>query len=154
MANTAIIYTDGSAWPNPNGYGGWAFVHIDEDEQLVHVGSGNTNITTNNRMELTAVLEALTYCYYKEVEFVLYTDSMYVVNVFDKWGDWWVRKQKRRANMDIIVDIIDMKHKTTGEIKWIQAHNENEFNEMADDIANERRRELVKKYQYSKEIEI
>ena len=81
-----IIYTDGSCLNNP-GPGGWGFILIgDEYDDEV---SGGEKYTTNNRMELTAVIEAIKYVK-TDRHIDIYSDSQYVVKGITEWVDSWV----------------------------------------------------------------
>ena len=88
------IYSDGGAKPNPNGPGGWAALLI-SDSGIREI-SGRAESTTNNRMELTAAIEALDALNEaSEVEF--HTDSQYVKNGISEWLAGWVRKGGKTA---------------------------------------------------------
>lgn len=102
MENKKIIeiYTDGSCIPNP-GKGGWAYTIIENGKEIIN--SGNNKDTTNIRMELTAVINALSYIKenyiekdQKEINLVLNTDSEYVKNGITLWIINW--KKKRMEN--------------------------------------------------------
>ncbi|MBP3781354.1 MAG: ribonuclease HI [Selenomonas sp.] len=87
-----IIYTDGSCLRNPDGPGGWAAVITDKTDGRQTELSGGEASTTNNRMELTAALKALTFAKAGAV-IDLYTDSQYLKNAFTKnWLAGWKRK--------------------------------------------------------------
>lgn len=120
------IYTDGSCSPNP-GKGGWAFVAILPDCEC-HVNGGD-KYTTNNVMEITAVIEALRE--FKHIEkFHIYTDSTYVLNCAQgKWqrkknADLWKKYDSYSKGKDIIFE-------------WVKAHNGNHYNELVDKLAKE-----------------
>lgn len=104
MENKKIIeiYTDGSCIPNP-GKGGWAYTIIDNDKEIIN--SGNNNDTTNIRMELTAVINALSYIkenYIEkdqvEIKVVLNTDSEYVKNGITLWIINWKKNGWKTSN--------------------------------------------------------
>ena len=86
------IYTDGSCLKNPGGAGGWAFCLIEEDGIEYYMSDGE-NISTNNTMELTAVIVALS-CLTIGLECKIFSDSMLVINCAT--GKW-----KRKANQDL-----------------------------------------------------
>ena len=94
MSNIPKIYTDGSCLMIPGadngGRGGWAFTVLENGEQWSCCG--NESCTTNNRMELTAVIEALNFIQGNEYE--IYTDSQLTMNCAT--GSW-----KRKANLDL-----------------------------------------------------
>ena len=87
---TLIVYTDGSCAPTNPGPGGWAFVLIDYEEHEWHVSGGEKH-STNNRMELTAVIQALDFSP-KIKKYLIYSDSMYVINCAK--GKWARKKNK------------------------------------------------------------
>lgn len=119
-----IIYTDGSCLNNP-GPGGWAFCLLENSNEWVI--SGNENFTTNNRMELTAVIEALKFIKNNQ-EYIIFTDSLLTINCAT--GKW-----KRKSNIDLwsIFDEL-IKHKLIT-FKHVKAHNGNKYNELVDKIA-------------------
>ena len=78
-----IIYTDGSSLGNP-GPGGWGAVIL-SNNKVAELGGFDKN-TTNNKMELTATIEALKYVKNLNEGIILYTDSSYVINGNTKWG--------------------------------------------------------------------
>ena len=118
------IYTDGSCLGNP-GPGGFAFIINNEDNELWY--SEGQQSTTNNQMELTAVIECLDYV--KE-KCIIYTDSKYVINCAK--GVW-----KRKANVDLWKKYdIATKNKTI-HFEWVKGHNGNDYNEKVDKMARE-----------------
>lgn len=137
------IYTDGSAWPNP-GPGGWAAI-IDGKEIC-----GSEKQTTNNRMEITAVLRSLeTIPHNSDVK--IYSDSQYVVNGIGSWVDgkpfkegwmvgWqkrgWTRREGELQNVDLWKEIYSLvKLYSSVELRWIRGHDDNELNERCDRLA-------------------
>lgn len=133
------IYTDGGADPNP-GPGGWAAILI--HPQREHELSGGEADTTNNRMELTAAIEALkaltTAC---AIDF--YTDSEYLRKGITEWIDGWVKKGWGEIKN---VDLWQALHKLVQqhEIKWhwVKGHAGNRYNERADQLASAEIRKL------------
>lgn len=132
-----IIYTDGSCLGNP-GPGGWAFVATDGINTAERSG-GEAN-TTNNRMELTAVIRALSAARrHNEVE--LHTDSQYVKNGMQSWiknwksNNWRTRDRKPVKNKDLWIQLDEL----AGQIKinwhWVKGHAGEEFNERCDELA-------------------
>lgn len=105
MKNLLVeIYTDGSCWPNPDGYGGWCFVlrYPVEEGQVpirfpLEIGTGSEEHTTTNRMELRAISEAILHVRSKtqwpgntqDVEIHLYTDSSYAKHALTDWAIKW-----------------------------------------------------------------
>src|SRR6056300_1299748 len=106
------IYTDGSCLGNP-GTGGWAFIIL-ENEDIEVIGYNGEHNTTNNRMELEAVIQALTYLEKNECK--LYTDSQWVLNcAIGKW--------KRKANLDLWERYNKISKNIKIEWEWVKAHN-------------------------------
>lgn len=95
----AIIFTDGSSRGNP-GPGGWGAVVV-EGEQVTELG-GRESQTTNNRMELTAVVEALTYT--KADEVIVYTDSSYLISGITSWIEGWKKNNWKTKTKDDVLN--------------------------------------------------
>jgi len=137
--NEEIVYTDGGCSGNP-GPGGWAFVVV-ENSQVVFKSSGNENDTTNNRMELTAVINALKYAINKKGEKVmLITDSQYVKNGITMWIFNWKKNGWRTANkqpvknQDLWKELDSWVAKTNVQWSWVKGHAGNTYNEMCDSM--------------------
>ena len=132
------IYTDGSCFGNP-GPGGWAFIIKDKNGKILEF-AGSENHTTNNKMELTAVIKAFLYIK-KNTILNIYTDSKYVkegiTNWINKWklNGWKTANKKDVKNSDLWKEL-DEKIKLH-DIKWfwIKGHNENILNERVDVLA-------------------
>jgi len=133
-----IVYTDGSCDPNP-GPGGWAAIIIDEGREMLLKGSEKNS--TNNRMELTAALEAL-----KSIDpqksILIYTDSQYLKNGVESWlKDWQARNWKRKGgqlmNVDLWKEMAAQIDKRKISWKWIRGHVGNPCNERVDRIARQ-----------------
>ena len=126
------FYTDGSTLNNP-GPSGWAFIAIcDIWEWEV---SDCVAESTNNRMELTAVIEALKFAKNRQaVE--IYSDSQYVIKGITQWIDSWIKKDwKKVKNVDLWKELYSL---TTGkDIKWtwVKAHADDEYNNRVDLLA-------------------
>ncbi len=118
------IYTDGSCSPNP-GSGGWGFIALFPDCEI-H-SSGRNPQTTNNIMEMTAVIQALQ-TFPLRNKFTIYSDSRYVINCAQ---NLWKRKknQKLWEEMDRLLE-----GKTIQWI-WVKAHNGDHYNELVDKLA-------------------
>lgn len=139
------LYTDGACSGNP-GVGGWGVVLIyNKIEKRL---SGAVPATTNNRMEMTAVIVGLQSLKYP-CEVDVYSDSAYTVNAFlSGWVDGWRKNgfkkadNKPVANVDLWEILIDLtaKHKVT--FYKVKGHADNEYNNICDKLA----REAIKKY--------
>lgn len=131
------IYTDGACFPNP-GYGGWGFVCF-KNGNIIHTDNGGFEETTNNRMELYALIKALHYFKEsKEPECIIYCDSQLVVNTYNSWMDNWFSKGnlKKKKNVDLIGELKHLKDTTPKmQLKWVKAHNGNYGNEIADKLS-------------------
>lgn len=126
---TTEIWADGACSGNP-GPGGWAcLIRRGKQEQLYN---GSIPDTTNNRMELTAVIAALEMLHEKE-DAIVYSDSQYVVNGITKWvKTWqknnWVTSSKGRVqNVDLWEKLLDMSKKHQIQFKWIRGHSTEEI---------------------------
>lgn len=132
-----IIYTDGSCLGNP-GPGGWAFIAT--DGQNVAERSGGEPDTTNNRMELTAVIRALSAARrHSEVE--LHTDSQYVKNGMQSWiknwksNNWRTRDHRPVKNKDLWIQLDELANQIKIHWHWVKGHAGEEFNERCDELA-------------------
>ena len=133
-----IIYTDGACSYNP-GPGGWGAILMYKDQKKEI--SGYNPLTTNNQMELTAVIEALLQL--KEpCKVKLYSDSAYVVNAFlQDWVGNWLKngfrnaKKKEIENIDLWKRLINLNN--YHDIEWIKVkgHSDNDFNNRCDELA-------------------
>lgn len=147
------IFTDGSCSENP-GPGGWAAVFNTENK--CDIIKGNEQSTTNNRMELKAVVESLKkiLSYNSEkniegIEFELYSDSAYVVNAInncwiDKWfkNNWKTTKDDNVKNKDLWSEFFFLRNKVRAsgiyvKVIKIKGHAGNTFNELVDKLARE-----------------
>ena len=134
------VFTDGSCEPNP-GPGGWGAVRVFEGE-IVQEKHGHEAQTTNNRMELRALIEGYQMLADDE-EFPIYSDSALCVNTITKWAPgWerngWARGKKREAikNLDLVQELyaIAQAHPKAS-LEWIKAHEGSRWNEYADSLA-------------------
>ena len=135
---TVTLYTDGACSGNP-GPGGWGAIleFMGHEKEM----SGGEESTTNNRMELTAVIRGLQAL--KEPCIVeLYSDSKYVIDGLQKgWAEsWrrrgWVKSDKKPAlNPDLWGELLDLTEKHTLHYHWVKGHAENEKNNRCDQMA-------------------
>ncbi|MEN8239214.1 MAG: ribonuclease H [Actinomycetota bacterium] len=139
---TTGVFTDGSAVPNP-GEGGWGAVFV-IDGEVVAQNSGYGGQTTNNRMELTALIHAADLVPVGTTAQV-YSDSNLAVRTINEWAAGWEKRGWRRKsgpveNVDL-VKVAYEKYKARPELSlvWIKAHVGFTWNEYADELANRAR---------------
>jgi ribonuclease HI len=137
MAKPEItIYTDGAARGNP-GPGGYGIVMISGPYRKEL--SDGYRLTTNNRMELLAVIVALETLKIPGSEVTLYTDSKYVADAVEKgWVFNWVKKRfKGKKNPDLWMRFLDIYKKHKVKFVWVKGHSSNVLNERCDQLAVE-----------------
>ncbi len=145
MQQAVELYTDGACRGNP-GRGGWGvLLRYGDAEKMLH---GGEQMTTNNRMELTAVikgLEALT----KTCQVVITTDSKYVLQGITEWITSWKQRNWKTSNKKPVqnielwkrLDKLVAMHQV--EWNWVKGHSGHTENELADQLANQGIDELV-----------
>ena len=133
------IYTDGACRGNP-GPGGWGALLIYKDtDKAIYGGEKNT---TNNRMEMTAIIEALKIVK-MDCTITLYTDSKYVMDGITKWLPNWKKKgwitsnKKPVKNKDLWQILEESISKHNIEWRWVKGHAGIPGNEKADELANQ-----------------
>lgn len=127
------IYTDGSCLNNP-GPGGWASIlKFGSIEKMISGGEANT---TNNKMELLAVINALKLLKYS-CEVTVITDSQYVVNAFNNgWIYNWERQEfLNRKNSDLWKELLQLSRIHSITFRWIRGHSGHHYNELCDSEA-------------------
>ena len=132
-----IVATDGACSGNP-GPGGWAFV----EQKTGYHESGGARQTTNNIMELTAMIRALEYVG-PEGSLLIRADSSYVINSMTKWAPGWRRRGWRKSdgkpvlNRELIARLLNLYESRTGrtEVEWVRGHNGDVANEFVDRLA-------------------
>ena len=132
------VFTDGSAVPNP-GRGGWGVVWVvgGEVREQLH---GHEPRTTNNRMELTALIQAYTLLPEDACE-VVHTDSRLCVDTITKWAPGWEKKGWKKKggeikNLELVQELLALyRAHPECELQWIAAHSGNRWNEYADSLA-------------------
>lgn len=136
-----IIHTDGSCLRNPGGAGGWAAVIETAATGAVEEKSGGAPETTNNRMELTAALMALS-AVPEGARVALYTDSQYLKNTFTKfWLPAWKKRGWKKAdgepvlNQDLWVQLDAAFAARQVQFHWVKGHAGNPRNERCDALA-------------------
>ncbi|MEL7039336.1 MAG: ribonuclease HI [Cyanobacteria bacterium J06592_8] len=133
-----ILYTDGACQGNP-GRGGYGIVLIQGDERLEL--SGGFQFTTNNRMEMMAVIVGLQTLEEKS-KVMVYSDSQYVVNAIEKgWAKkWqannWKKSDKKPAlNPDLWEELLELCSRHQVKFNWVKGHAGNKENERCDRLA-------------------
>ena len=138
MERKLKIWTDGACKFNP-GPGGWG-AYLVWGEKTLELCGGEEE-TTNNRMELTAVIEALS-AVKRPVPMTVYLDSQYVKNGIDSWIAGWKRKGWRTAsgqpvkNVDLWKKLDQLVSTHDIDWQWVKGHAGEEGNEKADELAN------------------
>lgn len=128
------IYTDGAAKGNPGNGGYGAILRFGKTEKELSQGFRKT---TNNRMELLAVIVALEQLKTNKYPVIIYSDSKYVVDaVTNKWVDGWVRTNfKGKKNKDLWLRYLEAAKPHQITFKWIRGHNGHPENERCDRLA-------------------
>ncbi len=132
------VFTDGSSIPNP-GPGGWGVVWV-RDGEIQAEDHGHAAQTTNNRMELKALIEAFRMLPEDATE-TLHTDSRLCVDTVEKWAPgWeragWTRKSGPIKNLDLVKELVALRRARPGcKLQWIAAHSGHRWNEYADSLA-------------------
>ena len=133
-----IIYTDGACSGNP-GPGGWGAILMFNDVKKEI--SGGAKETTNNIMEITAVIEALKHLK-RPCEVEVYSDSAYVVNAFNNgWIYNWIKNNWKTAgkepvkNKELWQELYDLTKTHKVEFIKVKGHSDNEFNNRCDELA-------------------
>jgi len=133
------VFTDGGASPNP-GPGGWGAVYVVNDVLLAEEYGGD-EATTNNRMELTALIAALRLVPAR-VPTIVYSDSNLAVRTINEWAAGWEKRGWRRKtgpveNLDLVKTVYEgFRQRPELELRWIKAHAGFKWNEYADQLAN------------------
>jgi ribonuclease HI len=130
-----LIYTDGAARGNP-GPGGYGVILLwgDKKKEL----SGGYRLTTNNRMELMAVITALKALKKINISLAIFTDSQYVLNsVEKKWLDNWIRTDFKggKKNKDLWMEYYHLAKNFRIKFFWVKGHAENIYNNRCDELA-------------------
>ncbi|MGB8362339.1 MAG: ribonuclease H [Acidimicrobiia bacterium] len=138
------VFTDGASEGNP-GPGGWGAVLV-VDGRLIAEDHGSEAHTTNNRMELTAMIAGLEMLP-ADSDTDVYTDSQLVVNILTKWAEGWeARGWKKKspgpiANLELVQRAYELaRARPKTRIRWIKAHSGYRWNEYADSLATAYRR--------------
>ena len=135
-----ILWTDGSASPNP-GPGGYAVIEV-RDGEAKPVVLGRDKDTTNIRMEGSAMIAAIKYA--GEEGFEIHSDSEFWINVLTKWAPtWqkngWTKKTGPIKNLDLVQELYELYCTYDVKLVWVRGHVGTENNELADTWANKAR---------------
>ena len=144
MGDDIIIYTDGGCDPNP-GPGGWAALIITGGKRSEI--SGAEKETTNNRMELTAAIQALK-SIKKAAEITLFTDSQYLHKGINEWLPKWLAKNWRGSNgsvknQDLWHELLTVRSRHKIKWHWLRGHTGNAENNRVDYLCHVARNELI-----------
>lgn len=138
-----LLFTDGSSLGNP-GPGGWGAILVLDKDRVIELG-GREEYTTNNRMELTSLVEGLRRLHNESGNLTIYTDSSYAVKGVTEWSAGWKKRGwKTMAKTDVenrdiwepLLELVE-ERKKFGNITWahVPGHSGIEGNERADEIA-------------------
>lgn len=135
-----ILWTDGSASPNP-GPGGFAVLEIDENT-VKPVVLGREDDTTNIRMEGSAMIAAIKYAGNEGCE--IHSDSEFWINVLTKWAPKWKANGWKKQtglikNLDLVKELYELYCEYPVKLIWVRGHVGTRFNELADEWANRAR---------------
>lgn len=130
-----VIYTDGAARgnPGPGGYG-VVLMYKNHKKEL----SAGFKKTTNNRMELMAVIEGLKALNRYDIPVVIYSDSQYVVNAISKgWLENWIKTNFKggKKNKDLWMQYYALAQKFKIRFEWVKGHADNPYNNRCDELA-------------------
>ena len=130
-----VIYTDGSSRGNP-GPGGYGVVLMYNNH--IKELSGGFKKTTNNRMELLAVIEGLKALKTTDIPITIYSDSQYIVNSISKgWLKNWIRTDFKggKKNKDLWTQYYQLSKNFKIKIVWVKGHADNPYNNRCDELA-------------------
>ncbi len=136
------VYTDGACKGNP-GKGGWGFAIIDNNSPIICYYGGNES-TTNNKMEITALIESIKELNKHNTEYFinLFTDSQYLINGCTKWihgwskSDWGANKSTTLKNIELWKEYYSLSRGKKIFFHWVKGHSGNIYNDLADKLAN------------------
>jgi ribonuclease HI len=149
------IYTDGASRGNP-GPGGYGVLLIwgNTTKEL----SGGYRCTTNNRMELMAVIKALEALKKERLNIIIYSDSQYVVKAVSQgWLNNWIATDFKggKKNKDLWMEYYELAQKHNIRFSWVRGHADNPYNNRCDELATEAAdgRDLLVDEEYEKNLE-
>ena len=132
------IYTDGACSGNP-GIGGWGVVNLENNNDPIFLNGGDNN-TTNNRMELSAALNALKF-FKEKKELTIITDSKYLKDGIQSWiqnwkkNGWKTASKKPVKNKELWIELDELISRHNISWEWVKGHAGNKHNEKADYLA-------------------
>ena len=132
------VYTDGACSGNP-GIGGWGVVILETNKEAILLNGGENN-TTNNRMELIAAINSISY-FKDRQKLNIYTDSKYLKDGIEKWihnwklNGWKTSNKKPVKNKDLWLKLDKEIKRHKIKWNWVKGHANNEYNEKADFLA-------------------
>ncbi len=136
-----VAFTDGGCRGNP-GVGAWAFVLVDRASRKALERTGGEPVTTNNRMEMTAAIEALSSIRKEGASVLVLSDSKYLIGCCTEWmPGWkargWKRKGEPLKNLDLLQKLDELIQRYRVEWKWVAGHSGHPGNDHVDRLANE-----------------
>jgi ribonuclease HI len=131
-----VMFTDGSCLDNGrNGTGGYCALLQTPNKKHQKIIKGSESNTTNNRMEMTAIIEGLK-AIKKPSRVTVYSDSNITVRAINEWLEGWIRKNFRKvANVDLWKEYLEVSAKHQVKAIWVKSHSGIYENELVDDIA-------------------
>lgn len=138
------VFTDGGSVPNP-GPGGWGAVYV-ADGEIISQAHGHDPDTTNNRMELTALIHGCSLVP-EGTSATIYSDSNLAVQSMNNWAKGWEKRGWKRKtgpveNLDLVKELYYLlSERPELTVRWIRAHDGSRWNEYADSLANAWRRQ-------------
>ena len=138
MSDVISVYTDGACRGNP-GPGGWGALIILGDEEVTLYGGEKD--TTNNQMEMTAAIEALSY-FTEKTSIKITTDSNYLKEGIEKWihgwkkNGWKTASKKAVKNKELWIKVDQLNHFHNVTWSWVKGHSGHRENDIADMLAN------------------
>ncbi len=143
-----VVYTDGGCRGNP-GVGGWGFLMVDRETDQALERRGGEAHTTNNRMEMTAAIEALRCVRDTSHSIEIRSDSRYLVDMCCSWIKGWKARGWKRSsgpvlNLDLVQELDRLMQHYSVRWTWVRGHAGDEGNEYADRLTNDAMDELAK----------
>lgn len=134
------LYTDGACQVHKGQKGGWAYVLVDKD--ITIQGNGSILDTTNNKMEIVALLKGLEtlnqHTNDKSKLIQIYSDSQYVINSAGIWVHNWVKTNfRKKKNKEYWLHYLKLSEGWNIEFNWVRGHSGDKYNEICDQLATE-----------------